>query len=172
LDDDESTMDVPSGVADLDLDALGEQIQGRLTASESVDDAVAAAEHLARRRAELLGREPTQADLEFAASIFCWYPFRTLPPEEVQHELALIRQGAVAGAARGDTQRLDEIVPDRTLVVNRTEPDKAQVLNVADSTSGSTSSYFSCWGSYTRRPIGNRPACPPRIQRVPRRQPT
>ena len=119
-------------MADLDLDALGDQIQGRLRPSESVADAVAASEYLARRRAELLGREPTQADLEFAASIFCWYPFRTLPPEEIQHQLASIRQGAIAGAAHGDTQRLDEIVPDRTLMVNRNQLAEQQQRGVGE----------------------------------------
>lgn len=112
---------VATDMAGLDLDTLGRQIQDRLTESESIEEALAASEYLARRRARLLGREPTQADLEFAASILCWYPFRTLPPEQVQHELALIRESAVSGAAEGDTRLLDETVPDRTLVVDRSE---------------------------------------------------
>jgi hypothetical protein len=108
-------------VADLDLDALRRQIQGRLTRSESIDDVLAASEHLARRRAELLGREPTQADLEFAASILCWYPFKTPPPEHVEEDLMSIRETVVSGVSEGDTRRLDEIVPDRTLVADSAE---------------------------------------------------
>jgi len=110
-----------TAMADLDIDALGRQIHHRMRDSESIADALAASEHLARRRADLLGREPTQADLEFAASILCWYPFRTLPPEEVQLELASIRESVVSGVAQGHIERLDETVPDRTLMVNRSE---------------------------------------------------
>jgi hypothetical protein len=69
-------------MADLDLDALRSELQESLEPGEDMDDVLATVRHLADRRANALGRETEQADLEFTASILCWYPFKTPPPDD------------------------------------------------------------------------------------------
>lgn len=106
-------------MADLDLDALRSELQESLEPGEDMDDVLATVRHLADRRANALGRETEQADLEFTASILCWYPFKTPPPDDIERQTKKIRSELIPGAAQGRTERIDQVVPDRTLTADQ-----------------------------------------------------
>ena len=71
-------------------------ISDRLTKGETVEDVMLGGAYLAARRAEaFFNRRPGPADLEFALSIFTWWPFKPVPPEAVEERLLVIRRRVV-----------------------------------------------------------------------------
>jgi hypothetical protein len=88
---------------------------------EDIDTIIAAGVHLAERRAEAFGREPTQADLEYGLSILCVWPIKTRPPDQVIDLLVALRQQAFSGVAAGDFTALDSLVPEPTLTSSKEE---------------------------------------------------
>jgi hypothetical protein len=109
-------------VSDFDDDVLqrmGSLIEPRLQPGESLADILAGAKLLAIRRAELLGRPViTDIDVEYIFRIFTWWPFKhhPPPPPHLEAQLQEIRRLAFSGAATGDTDGLERIVPNSLLL--------------------------------------------------------
>jgi hypothetical protein len=92
------------------------QIRSQLGPDEDLNAVMVVAVHLAERRARLLNRDPTSDDLRFALSIFCYWPFKTPPPEETAARLVQTRVPLFRAAAAGDFTALDQAVPESTLI--------------------------------------------------------
>lgn len=89
-----------------------------LDPDESLDDVMFATSHLAAKRARLHGRSPNSLDLLALLLIFklCVvdpYPYQT----EFVEQLKRVRKEWFAGAASGDVQRLEKLLPASTLSV-------------------------------------------------------
>jgi hypothetical protein len=98
----------------------------RLTEEENYDDVLIGSAYLGARRASLLDRSGGTDDLIFVLSIFCWWPGKPDPPPGVQDQLHLVRREAFRRAARGHWDRLDQVVPDATLLFSPSELFEAQ----------------------------------------------
>ena len=93
-------------------------VSRELPQGESIDDVMAGGIHLAERRARLLRREsPVEADVQFSLSIWCYWPIKTPPPEEVARALRAQRTPLFRRAGRGDFTALDAAVPAVTLLL-------------------------------------------------------
>jgi hypothetical protein len=98
----------------------------RLAEDENFDDVLVGSAYLGARRALLLDRPGGTEDMTFALSIFCWWPRKPDPPPDVQDQLYLVRREAFRGAARGEWDRLDHVVPESTLLLSPSELFEAQ----------------------------------------------
>jgi hypothetical protein len=110
----------------------------RLSTNEDPKDVLAGAAYLGRRRATLFKRRPATADLEFALSIFTWWPFKPDPPSDVEADLYRIRLYAFEGAFRSlvgsfkiEFGRLNSLVPDETLMLSKWDLYSKQRLGIS-----------------------------------------
>lgn len=108
-------------------------ISDRLREGETAEDVMVGGAYLASRRAQaFVNRRPGPADLEFALSIFTWWPFKPDPPEFVEDRLLGIRLRVVEEVRRGDVEYLDRIVPRRTLRLSLWELYSRQQQGIAE----------------------------------------
>lgn len=119
------------GSEDVDIGRVRRLILPELAPGEEISDVLAAGVHLAQRRARLLGRAPTQQDLEFALSIICYWPIKTKPSDEVSSQLRRVRAIPVVEAGSGDFALLDSLVPDSTLTLDRQRLGRMQQRSVS-----------------------------------------
>jgi glycerol kinase len=115
-------------------------VRSELAPGEDVDAVLAWGVYLGERRAALLGRSPIQSDLEFALSVFCWWPFKTLPPESTRGDLILVRQTALRQSEGDPSRVLDELVPESTLTADLPELERLQGQGVP--------SFLPAWRTY------------------------
>jgi hypothetical protein len=100
-----------------DIQDISAIIIEQMRDEERLEDALAGAAYLAQRRATLMDRphSPTRTDIEFALSIWTWWPFKPHPAHAVESILLQLRPRAFFGASSGDFTELDAFVPDETL---------------------------------------------------------
>lgn len=94
---------------------LGEKLKARLVDDEKTEAVAVGCARMAARRGDLLGRDPTEEDVAFAASIFTWWPGKPDPASHVESELIDIRSRIFDEMTDENLRRLDSLVPNRTL---------------------------------------------------------
>jgi hypothetical protein len=102
-------------IAQSDIVRAKQLIDDNIQPGEDVDDILAGAIRTARRRAEVLRKEPDYGDIEFVLSVFTWNPLKPRVSIELENQLRSIRRWAFAGAASGSFGNLERILPERTL---------------------------------------------------------
>ncbi len=96
-------------------------------------DIAAGAAYLGARRASLLGVSPGREALQFALSIFCWWPLKPQPAQNVSRSLANIRAAAFSGVDKTlDFGALDAVVPVSTLTMKPEELYARQQQSVSE----------------------------------------
>jgi hypothetical protein len=98
---------------------------------EDPEDIVWGLAHTAERRERLLAEGRRLSHVGFAASIWTWWPFKPDPPDEIETRLLVLRPRAFAGARFEEVDRLDLLVPDRTLMLTTPELYERQQLSVS-----------------------------------------
>ena len=117
-----------------DIQDISTVIEQQMREEERLEDALAGATYLAQRRATLMDRphSPTRSDVEFALSIWTWWPFKPHPTEAVESVLLQLRPRAFFGASSGDFTELDAFVPDETLTMSFEDLYAAQQGDIRD----------------------------------------
>lgn len=98
---------------------IAEAIEPELQDGESIDDVLAGIGHLAERRTDLLNRALViDLDYEYLLRFWTWWPFKPRMPQPFEDQLRRIRNRVFQGAAGGDFEELDNVVPNSSLLLD------------------------------------------------------
>lgn len=84
---------------------------------DQVDAVLTAGYSLASKRAYLFSRELFPLDVEYSLSLLCHWPLKPKGNEKVVEETRQLSLAAAQEVAHGNSEPLDELVPDATLLL-------------------------------------------------------